>query len=141
MIYVLELPEQAAPRAWFAFDHADFARKVYAADSRPEWEIHDVASVRELLAMRAATPDSTAADGLFPALRRLGGSLGWDTPLHRAAALRQRVGRCQVYWNETEAGIALEDGSLQDGSRRGWQAYRELRGQLIATEALEGLQD
>lgn len=28
MIYVVELPIQAYPRAWFAYDKADFARKM-----------------------------------------------------------------------------------------------------------------
>lgn len=30
MIYVVELPDQGDPRAWFAYDDEDFARKVAA---------------------------------------------------------------------------------------------------------------
>jgi len=162
MIYVLELPADAAPQAWFAFDRADFARKVYAADSRPAWEIHDVASVRELLAMHDTTPERAAAADQFPALRRLGASHGWETPFYRAdallgagalrlapvdeaeacaAALVQRVGMCRIYWSDQDAGAALEDGTLAPDSQRACQAYVALRGQLIATEVLEGLQD
>ena len=33
MIYVLELPEGAAPRAWFAFDPDDLARKLEGSDA------------------------------------------------------------------------------------------------------------
>lgn len=32
MIFVLELPDTAAPLAWFAFDEADLLRKLAAAD-------------------------------------------------------------------------------------------------------------
>ena len=30
MIYVVEIPHQGRPHAWFAFDRADFVRKVHA---------------------------------------------------------------------------------------------------------------
>lgn len=39
MIYVLELPEGAAPRAWFAYDAVDFQRKLDAAGGAPGCEM------------------------------------------------------------------------------------------------------
>lgn len=36
MIYVLELPEAAAPRAWFAFDGDDLRRKLAACGGPPD---------------------------------------------------------------------------------------------------------
>ena len=41
MIYVVELPEEGKPRAWFAYDDEDFSRKVAASDPLQPWEIHD----------------------------------------------------------------------------------------------------
>jgi hypothetical protein len=35
MIYVLEMPERAAPRVWFAYDGADLRRKLDAAGGTP----------------------------------------------------------------------------------------------------------
>lgn len=39
MIYVLELPEAADPRAWFAFDAEDFQRKMDANGGVPDCEL------------------------------------------------------------------------------------------------------
>ena len=57
MIYVVEVPEQAAPRAWFAYDEADFARKVAAGDPLEPWEIHDQLTARGLLEDIGQHPD------------------------------------------------------------------------------------
>jgi hypothetical protein len=40
MIFVLELPEGAAPRAWFAFDGDDLARKLEAGGGVPGHPMH-----------------------------------------------------------------------------------------------------
>jgi hypothetical protein len=39
MIFVLELPAAADPRAWFAFDGDDLQRKLAAAGGLPDCEI------------------------------------------------------------------------------------------------------
>lgn len=54
MIYVLELPEAAPPRVWFAFDGADLRRKLDANGGVPAHAMHlwpDEASA--VLAMEA----------------------------------------------------------------------------------------
>ncbi len=61
MIYVVELPEQGDPRAWFAYDDEDFARKVAASDPLEAWEIHDELTARDLLEANGAAPDDPAA--------------------------------------------------------------------------------
>lgn len=67
MIYVLELPPQRAPRAWFAFDAEDFERKLGLRDTA---ELHALGLARvyadESAALaafeRSADPD-WAGDG------------------------------------------------------------------------------
>jgi hypothetical protein len=55
MIYVLELPPQRAPRAWFAFDPEDFARKLELGDTA---ELHAAGLAR-------VYPDEAAALAAF----------------------------------------------------------------------------
>jgi len=73
MIYVIEFPEQGRAHAWFAFEKQDLIRKIYAADTRPEWEIYDVVTPRESLEIHGKTPE-TVRDEL-PA--RLSGRSVW----------------------------------------------------------------
>ena len=42
MIFVLELPNQAAARAWFAYDEDDLLRKVEAGAHAVPWADGDV---------------------------------------------------------------------------------------------------
>ncbi|MBC7215756.1 MAG: hypothetical protein H5U28_11210, partial [Burkholderiaceae bacterium] len=49
MIYVLEVPAQGLPKAWFAYDDEDFSRKVAASDPLQPWEIYDEVTPRGLL--------------------------------------------------------------------------------------------
>lgn len=44
MIYIVEVPHQGRPHAWFAFDREDCVRKVQAVRGREGWVIFDVAS-------------------------------------------------------------------------------------------------
>ncbi|MFZ3120283.1 MAG: hypothetical protein WA159_18430, partial [Variovorax sp.] len=90
----MELPQQGDPRAWFAYDDDDFARKVAATDPLQAWEIHDTLTARDLLAsasdaLEGASTDAipeTAVDAAtrerFPAICALGDAHGWDTPLY-----------------------------------------------------------
>jgi hypothetical protein len=160
MIYVVEFADQGRVHSWFAFDTDDFARKVYAADERQEWEIFDVVTVRELLEGVDETPESPTANAKFPAIYALGKQHGWDTPLYRAdallgegsfqaepigeaaacaAALAQRVKLCRVFWSDAEATAALEGDPLF-ASREGFRGREALREQLVALEVLEGAQ-
>lgn len=156
MIFVLEIPKQAEPRCWFAYDGGDLLRKVAAEDPLQEWEIHDCASPRELLDMFDATPDMPGVNEKFPGICAMGEEYGWDTPLYRAdhlqepgtyreapvtpeqaseAALRAR-GDFRVYWSESEATAAFERAEDPAWAGSGWRARWALRAQLIATEVL-----
>lgn len=156
MIFVLEIPPQAEPRCWFAYDGDDLLRKVAADDALQEWEIHDCASPRELLEMFDASPETAGVAEKFPGICAMAEEYGWDTPLYRAdhlqepgsyrevpvtpqqaseAALRAR-GDCRIYWSEAEATAAFERAEDPTWAGGGWRARWALRAQLIATEVL-----
>lgn len=156
MIFVLEIPPQAEPRCWFAYDGDDLLRKVAADDPLEAWEIHDRATPRELLEMFDATPGMPGAKERFPGICAMGEEFGWDTALYRAdhlqepgsyreapvtpeqaseAALRAR-GECRVYWSESEATAAFERSDDPVWAGPGWRARWALRAQLIAMEVL-----
>ena len=65
MIYILERPvgTSTEPRAWFAYDEADLARKVAATDTLQPWEIYDRQSVREWLELLADLPPGSRVLG------------------------------------------------------------------------------
>ena len=156
MIFVIELPASAEPRAWFAYDATDLLTKVAAADPLPLWQIHDCISARELLELADETPAAPGIETRHPAVCALAAEHGWDRPLYRAdhllapgtyrtepvseaaaaeAALRAR-GEGRIYWSEAQATAAFEradDPAWQGG---GWRAHRALREQLIALEVL-----
>ncbi|WP_370869385.1 hypothetical protein [Variovorax ginsengisoli] len=102
MIHVVELPQQGDPRAWFAYDDDDFARKVAATDALQAWEIHDALTARDLLESACDGPEGAFANAgpgapvdvatreRFPAICALGDAHGWDTPLYRADHLLGR---------------------------------------------------
>lgn len=157
MIYVIEFPKQGRAHAWFAFEKQDFVRKIYAADTRKEWEIFDVVSARELLELSGKTPDTADVRDIFPAICSLGDQHGWDTPLYRAdyllgdgvfqtgavtemdaciAALTQRSRECKIYWSDTQATAAMENDPIFH-SKAGLWARDALRDQLVSLEILE----
>ncbi|NML16152.1 hypothetical protein [Azohydromonas caseinilytica] len=156
MIFVLEMPAQAEPKAWFAYDADDLLRKVAAGDALQAWEIHDRATPRELLEMFDAAPETPGVHGRYPGICAMGEEYGWDTPLYRAdhllepgtyrtglvtpaqaseAALRAR-GDCRIYWSESEATAAFERAEDPAWTGGGWRARWALRAQLVATEVL-----
>lgn len=157
MIYVVELPDEGEPNAWFAYDDDDFARKVSARDEREPWEIHDELSARSLLEALGHADITAEARAQFPAVCALGDAHGWDAALYRAdyvlghgalsaepiapraawtAALEARPGSVCIYWDDSQALAAFEgaDPRLQGKSR--WRAKRALYEQLIALEIL-----
>jgi len=157
MIFVVECRPEAEPHAWFAFDDADFARKVCAGDALQPWEVWDCSSVRELLDLMDETPEAPGVAERFPALCELGRRSGWDTPLYRAdhltgrgayrpepvtllgacvAALAAREGEVRVYPAEPLALAAIDAPDPLYDAPGGWRARMALREQLIATEVL-----
>lgn len=156
MIYVLELPAQEAPRAWFAFNEDDLLRKTADAAGVEPWELWDRSSARELLELFDATPEAAGVEQRFPGIVALGREYGWDHPLYRAdallgrglytneavsalsaceAALKAR-GTVRIWKDEAEAVLAFEADADPLWAGTGWKARWALREQLIATEAL-----
>jgi|PersoiStandDraft_1058852.scaffolds.fasta_scaffold78817_2 hypothetical protein len=150
-------PARAEPRAWFAYDEADLARKVAATDSLQPWEIYDQQSAREWLELLAELPPGPEAEARFPALCALGQRHGYDAPLYRAdhllgrgmlqaepvslrqaleAALAARPGRTTVYWSDEQALQAFEGGDPALVGPAHWHARRALYQQLVALEVL-----
>jgi hypothetical protein len=157
MIYVVEVPPQGGPRAWFAFDEDDLLRKVAAGDARPAHEIWDSANARELLELFDELPGNAGVGERFPGICALGNRFGWDTPLFRAdyarpaglyapepvrlvdacrAALRARGGQWRFYEGEQHALAAVDAPDALYDEPGGWRARWALREQLIAVEAL-----
>jgi len=155
VIYVVELPAAGKPTAWFAYDEADFARKVAASDPlRPE-EIYDTATARELLEFSGPSPDA-GVRAQYPSICAIGDAHGWDTLLYRAdyllgrglcqpepvtqrdaseAALKAR-GDCLVYWTDRDAIGAFEGADPRLAGVPHWHARRALYEQLVALEVL-----
>lgn len=158
MIYVLEVPAQGLPKAWFAYDDADFSRKVAASDPLQPWEIYDEVTPRGLLdALGHDDATSAQARAHYPALCALGDEHGFDTPLYRAdyllgrgvlraepvsaraalaAALNARAGLHCIYWDERAAVSAFEGADPRIAGPAHWHARRALYEQLVALEVL-----
>lgn len=84
MIFVVEVPHQGEPRAWFAYDEEDLLIKVAEADPLQPWEIHDVATPREWLELLGADAADPSVPQRLPGVWSLGQEHGLDTPLYRA---------------------------------------------------------
>lgn len=155
MIYVVELSASGNPGAWFAYDEADFGRKVAASDPLGPEAVYDVSTPRELLAFSGPSPDADVR-ARYPSICAIGDAHGWDAPLFRAdyllgrgvcqiepvtqreaseAALRAR-GECLVYWNDSDAVGAFEGGDPRLAGDANWRARRALYEQLVALEVL-----
>lgn len=157
MIYVVEVPPQGEPRAWFAFDDDDLLRKVAGGDAKAGHEIWDRASARELLGLFDERPADPGVAERYPGICAFGAEFGWDTPLFRAdyvreaglyapepvrlvdacrAALRARGGQYRFYEGEQHALAAVDAPDALYDSGGGWRARWALREQLVAVEAL-----
>ena len=166
MIYVVEVPHEGPPHAWFAFHGEDLLSKVVLHDALQLWEVYDVTSARELLELVGQIPGTAEAQNEFPGLCRLAGAYGWDTPLYRAdhllergtyqpekvaleaacaAALQARVSEnlvagalkaVRLYWSDPEAVLATEGAEPLFDTPGGWRALHALREQLLALDVL-----
>ncbi|MEO5660222.1 MAG: hypothetical protein ABIQ90_10565 [Polaromonas sp.] len=157
MIYVVEIPDQGDPRAWFAYDDEDFARKVAASDPLQAWEIHDELTARGLLEDLGHPAVDAAARARFPSICALGDEHGWDTLLYRAdhllgrgvyrtqpvaqrdalaAALAARGTPSCIYWNDRDAIGAFEGADPRIAGKTLWWARRALYEQLVELEVL-----
>jgi hypothetical protein len=157
MFYVVEMPPQAEPRAWFAFDEDDLLDKVAARTGMAAHEVWDCSSARDLLQVLGDRPEAAGVEQRYPALCALGVSLGWDTRLYRAdavqepglyrrdavdvlaacrAALVACGGEWRLYAGERHALHAVDAPDACFDRPGGWRARWLFRQQLIAVEAL-----
>ena len=158
MIYVVEIPQEGRPFAWFAFDVEDLSRKVHAAKVNDPRTVYACLSPREQLAANGLehSPEQPAVRSAAPEIFHLADSHGWDTPLYRAdyllapelwqseavseleacvAAVAEGKLHCRVYLSDQAAASALYQDPLYQG-REGFYAHMALREQLIAMEAI-----
>lgn len=161
MIFVVEVPHQGEPRAWFAYDEEDLLIKVAEGDPLPIWEIHDQSTARELIELVGDDPLDPAMAQRLPGLWSLVTEHGLDTPLYRAdhlyaggyrseaidvgsaceAALQARRGGTlqdvRIWWSEQEAVLASEDPVEPLFTRAGgWRSLQALREQLLALDVV-----
>jgi hypothetical protein len=166
MIFVVEVPHDGHPHAWFAYEGEDLLSKVAAEDTLQEWEIFDQTSARELFDMVDMAPEAPEAAQAFPGIHRLAEEYGLDTPLYRAdhlidrgcyqpeavtieaaceAALKQRVlppeaggvlRDLRIYWSEPEAVLAVESQDPFFAEKGNWRALHALREQLLALDVI-----
>lgn len=147
MIHIVEIDTQHRARVWFAFDEADFIRKV-EADRRPDSEVtvYCQTSARQLLAEQGENAD-------YP--QQLAAQHGWDTPLYRADfLLGQGLYRSEpvselraclaavasghefrIYADDESAADELDRDPLFK-TKEGLDAYRKLRSQLVEMEII-----
>lgn len=138
MIHIVEINQQNRAHAWFAFDEADFIRKVQVEHGqRPDMVIYDQTTARQIAAEALAT------------------QFGWDTPLYRAdyllghgnyqtepvSQLRASLAAVasaldfRIYPDDDTAADELDRDPLYK-SREGFDAGRKLRTQLVEMEIL-----
>ncbi len=156
MIYVVEIPHEGRPSAWFAFNADDFERKVRAARAKDGRTIFAAQTPREQLVALGFEPEAAEAPAAAPEIFALAEQHGWDMPLYRAdyylepgvweaepvevleayaAAAAEGLEACRIYLTDQAAEAALYKDPLYQG-REGFYAHIALREQLIAMEAI-----
>jgi hypothetical protein len=156
MIYVVEVPLEGKPRAWFAFEQEDLARKAHATRKREGWTIFETATPRQLLQDCGKTPETQGAAAEHAEIFQLADTYGWDTTLYRAdylcgqqqyrpepiaeldacfAAIKHDLKTCRMYLSNEEAANELYRDSIYAG-REGFFAHMALREQLISMEVI-----
>lgn len=157
MIYVVEIPENGRPLAWFAFDPDDFARKVRAARKDDPRVVFAQSTPRQLLAEAGFSEPSPEATNALPDIAQIGEQHGWDTPVFRAdyafepagmwlteaiteldacaAAVGEGRRDCRIYLSDQAAETAMNRDPLYQGND-GFYAHMALREQLIAMEVI-----
>ncbi len=166
MIFVVEVPHEGHPYAWFAYEGEDLLGKVAAEDAYKEWEIFDLATPRELFELVGVLHDAPQASQEFPGISKMAEEFGLDTPLYRAdhlldrgcyqtdavtleaaceAALKARVAPAEsggklrdlrIYWSEPDAVLAVESRDPFFAEKGNWRALHALREQLLALDVI-----
>lgn len=166
MIFVVEVPHDGHPHAWFAYEGEDLLGKIAAEDEFQPWEIFDRTSARELFDLVGAQHDAPGVSEAFPGISRLAQEFGLDTPLFRAdhllergcyqpeavtveaaceAALKRRKSPLEeggglrdyrIYWSEPDAVLAIEGQDPFFAEKGNWRALHALREQLLALDVL-----
>lgn len=153
MIYVVEVHEDGSAAAWFAFDDADFIRKVHGARDQAGLRVFECNSAgAALMAESTCEADSPT----LTKLRVIAAERGMEAVVYRADyllgageyqvdpideweacvyALITPLCTCRIYPDDAAALLGLEQDPLYSG-RGGYIAARALREQLIAMEVL-----
>jgi hypothetical protein len=146
MILVVEIPRSGKPACWFAFDEADFIRKVRLTRKEIDGVVFQVETPRRLLGARGASSDSPGAQEQHADLLQLAAANGWDGNVYRADYLlapghyqseevSEFLKSCRVYPDEEQAMDSLYGDPLYEG-HEGFYAHMALREQLIALEVI-----
>jgi hypothetical protein len=156
MILTVEIPHSGKPACWFAFDEADFIRKVRLTCKQIDGVVFQMETPRRLLGARGAEPDSPGVQEQHADLAQLAAANGWDTNVYRAdyllapghyqseevsefrahvALLAHSLKGCRVYPDEEQAMHSLYGDPLYEG-RNGFHVHMALREQLIALEVI-----
>lgn len=156
MIYIVEIPREGRPKAWFAFDLADLGRKARQGREENGRVVYAALSAGEMLAAKGVVKDGPEARSKYAEVFELGDRHGWDTPLFRAdylldepgwhsnpvaeldayvAAIGDGNSLCKVYLSDGAAEAALYQDPIYQG-REGFYAHMALREQLIALEVI-----
>jgi hypothetical protein len=166
MIFVVEVPHEGHPHAWFAYESDDLLGKIAAEDAFEAWEIFDQCTPRELFELVGVAHDAPHAAEEFPGISKMAEEFGLDTPLYRAdhllergayqpepvsteaaceAALKKRVAPAEeggvlldyrIYWSEPEAVLAIEGQDPFFKEKSNWRAMHALREQLLALDVI-----
>ena len=151
MIHIVEIDQKHHAHAWFAFDEADFIRKVHVDhDRRPGKVIYDKTTARQLLAASHAGEPHKSPD-----CYKLAAQYGWDVTLYRADYLlghgiyqAEPVSELRAYLaavaSASDFRIYPDDDTAADEidrdplfkTKEGLDAFFKLRSQLVEMEIL-----
>jgi hypothetical protein len=152
MIHIVEIDEQNHARVWFAFDEADFVRKVQAnLAPASEYIIFEQTTPQQLLHSKHASNETDRAETVSALVAQFGA----DTTIYRAdyllgpsvyqvepvSALRASMAAVasthdfRVYSSDEDAAEELDRDPLYR-SKQGFDAALKLRAQLVEMEVI-----
>ncbi|MGV3582925.1 MAG: hypothetical protein ACO1N8_11550 [Methylophilus sp.] len=147
MIHVVEINEQNHARVWFAFDEADFVRKVQAnfgqaseniiyEQTTPQQLLHSKHTSAEIIS--ALVAQFGAGTTVYRADYLLGYGIYQVEPvsaLRASLAAVASVADFRVYTNDEDAAEELDRDPLYK-SKEGFEAALKLRAQLVEMEVI-----
>jgi hypothetical protein len=147
MIHIVEIDEQNHARVWFAFDEADFVRKVQAnLAPASEYIIFEQTTPQQLLHSKHASAETVSAlvvqfgadTTIYRADYLLGPSVYQVEPVSALRASMAAVASAhdfRVYSSDEDAAEELDRDPLYK-SKQGFDAALKLRAQLVEMEVI-----